>query len=56
MQYQGISPSDPSVDDYFALAEELDIPVGIHMGTGGSGRANMATPKFHGFDGESAVA
>jgi len=33
LQYQGISPSDPSVDKYFALAEELDIPVGIHMGT-----------------------
>ena len=39
LQYDGISPSDPSVDSYFALAEELDIPVAIHMGTGGSGRA-----------------
>lgn len=48
LQYQGISPSDPSVDAYFALAEELDIPVGIHMGTGGSGRANITTPKFRG--------
>ncbi len=35
LQYEGISPSDPSVDAYFALAEELDIPVAIHMGTGG---------------------
>ena len=48
VQYQGLSPSDPSLDAYFALAEELDIPVGIHMGTGGSGRANIATPKFRG--------
>jgi predicted TIM-barrel fold metal-dependent hydrolase len=48
LQYQGLSPSDPSVDAYFALAEELDIPVGIHMGTGGSGRANIAMPKFRG--------
>jgi len=48
LQYQGISPSDPAVDAYFALAEELDIPVGIHMGTGGSGRANISTPKFRG--------
>jgi len=48
LQYQGISPSDMSVDPYFALAEELDIPVGIHMGTGGSGRANVAMPKFRG--------
>ena len=48
LQYEGISPSDPSVDSYFALAEELDIPVAIHMGTGGSGRANIAMPKFRG--------
>jgi predicted TIM-barrel fold metal-dependent hydrolase len=48
LQYQGMSPSDMSVDKYFALAEELDIPVGIHMGTGGSGRANISSPKFRG--------
>ena len=48
IQYQGMSPSNPAVDEYFALAEELDIPVGIHMGTGGSGRANVAMPKFRG--------
>jgi hypothetical protein len=52
LQYQGISPSDPSVDAYFALAEELDIPVGIHMGTGGGGRANIALPKFRGSMGD----
>jgi uncharacterized protein len=48
LQYGGISPSDPSVDKYFALAEELDIPVAIHMGTGGSGRANLLMPRFRG--------
>ncbi len=48
LQSEGLSPSDPSVDQYFALAEELDIPVAIHMGTGGSGRANVAMPKFRG--------
>jgi len=48
LQYEGISPSDLSVDAYFALAEELDVPVAIHMGTGGSGRANITTPKFRG--------
>jgi len=48
LQYEGLSPSDPSVDSYFALAEELDVPVAIHMGTGGSGRANLAMPKFRG--------
>jgi uncharacterized protein len=48
LQYEGLSPSDPSVDKYFALAEQLDIPVAIHMGTGGSGRANVTMPKFRG--------
>lgn len=48
LQYEGLSPSDPSVDSYFALAEQLDIPVAIHMGTGGSGRANITSPKFRG--------
>jgi predicted TIM-barrel fold metal-dependent hydrolase len=48
LQYEGLSPSDPSVDQYFALAEELDIPVAIHMGTGGSGRANLGNSKFRG--------
>jgi predicted TIM-barrel fold metal-dependent hydrolase len=52
LQYEGLSPSDPSVDAYFALAEELDIPVAIHMGTGGSGRANVAMPKFRGSMGD----
>jgi predicted TIM-barrel fold metal-dependent hydrolase len=48
LQYQGTSPSDMSVDSYFALAEKLDVPVAIHMGTGGSGRANVAMPAFRG--------
>ncbi len=48
LQYEGLSPSDPSVDAFFALAEELDVPVAIHMGTGGSGRANLGMQKFRG--------
>jgi uncharacterized protein len=48
LQYEGLSPSDLSVDQYFALAEQLDIPVAIHMGTGGSGRANISMPRFRG--------
>jgi predicted TIM-barrel fold metal-dependent hydrolase len=52
LQYEGISPSDPSVDSYFALAEELDVPVAIHMGTGGSGRANVTMPRFRGSMGD----
>jgi hypothetical protein len=30
-QYFGISPDDDRMDSYWALAEEYDIPVGIHM-------------------------
>lgn len=45
-QYQGMSPSDISLDAYFAVAEELGIPVGIHMGTGGNGMINISNPKY----------
>jgi len=33
-QFQGLSPNDPALEPYFALAEELDLPVGVHMGPG----------------------
>ncbi|MVM28961.1 amidohydrolase family protein [Spirosoma sp. HMF4905] len=45
-QYQGLSPSDMSLDGYFAAAEKLNIPVGIHMGTGGNGMANLTQAKY----------
>ena len=32
LQYQGVSPNDPQMEPYWALAEELDIPVGLHSG------------------------
>jgi len=36
-QYAGIAPDDERMEPYWALAEELDIPVGIHIGTGPPG-------------------
>jgi hypothetical protein len=36
-QYVGIGPSDPQFEPYLAVAEELDIPVGIHVGVGPPG-------------------
>jgi predicted TIM-barrel fold metal-dependent hydrolase len=41
MQYRGHRPDDPRYAPYFALAEELDIPVGIHMGEGPPGTARF---------------
>ena len=40
-QYAGIAPDDPRMRPYWALAEELDIPVAIHMGEGPSGAAAL---------------
>lgn len=34
IQYRGHRADDPRYEPYFALAEELDIPVGIHLGEG----------------------
>ncbi|WP_176943473.1 amidohydrolase family protein [Sphingomonas sp. YR710] len=45
-QYSGIAPDDLRLDPYFALAEELDIPVGIHLGPGPPGTAYFATPEY----------
>ena len=33
----GISPADPRMEPYWTLAEESDVPVGIHMGAGPPG-------------------
>lgn len=40
-QYAGIGPDDERMEPYWTLAEELDIPVGIHMGEGPPGGAYL---------------
>ena len=45
-QYEGIPPNDPQMEPYFALAEELDVPVGIHVGLGPPGAAYVGYPKY----------
>jgi len=44
-QYDGLSPSDPVLDPYFALAESLDIPACIHTGMSFPG-ITESNPKF----------
>jgi predicted TIM-barrel fold metal-dependent hydrolase len=44
-QYDGLSPSDPVLDAYFALAESLDVPACIHMGMSLPG-ITEGSPKF----------
>jgi uncharacterized protein len=46
VQYAGLSPDDPSLAPYWALAEELDIPVGIHIGTGPVGAPYLRFDRY----------
>jgi predicted TIM-barrel fold metal-dependent hydrolase len=45
-QYEGIEPSDPRLEPYWALAEKLDIPVGIHVGPGPFGVIYMGAKGY----------
>ena len=45
-QYAGIQPDDPRMEPYWALAEELDMPVGIHIGTGPPGAIYLGAANY----------
>jgi len=45
-QYAGIAADDPVIEPYYALAEELDIPVAVHMGPGPPGVSYFASPGY----------
>jgi predicted TIM-barrel fold metal-dependent hydrolase len=45
-QYAGIAPDDERMEPYWALAEELDIPVGIHLGPGPPGVAYLGASSY----------
>ena len=45
-QHVGLPPSDSLFEPYLALAEELDIPVGVHTGLGPAGTPYTCCPKF----------
>ena len=46
IQYEGIEANDSLFAPYVALMQELDIPVGIHIGTGPPGAPYLGTPKY----------
>jgi uncharacterized protein len=45
-QYLGKSLADESYEPYFALAEALDIPVGVHLGEGPPGAAYIGATRY----------
>jgi hypothetical protein len=45
-QYDGFSPSDPELFNYYELAQELDVPVGIHTGMSAPKTPLRCCPKF----------
>jgi uncharacterized protein len=45
-QYEGLAPNDPKLEPLYALAEELDIPIGIHIGLSKPGISYDDSPKY----------
>jgi predicted TIM-barrel fold metal-dependent hydrolase len=45
-QYAGIALDDPRMESYWALAEELDVPVAIHVGEGTIGTAYLGMAAY----------
>lgn len=43
-QFIGMSPADARLEPYWKLAEEFDLPVGVHMGSGPPGAAYETSP------------
>jgi hypothetical protein len=45
-QYSGLAPGDSVPERAFALAEQLDLPVGLHMGLGPPGAPYIGLPRY----------
>ena len=45
-QYEGIAPDDERLVPYWALAEELDLPVALHVGVGPPGAMYIDSPNY----------
>jgi predicted TIM-barrel fold metal-dependent hydrolase len=46
LQYDGQSPADPEFEPYLKMAEDLDIPMGIHIGPGPPGAVYIGFSKM----------
>jgi uncharacterized protein len=46
LQYEGISLSDSIMEPFLAMAEKLDIPVGVHVGPGPPGVIYMGATQY----------
>ena len=46
IQYASLAPNDPKMEPIYALAEELDLPLGIHIGLSKPGIAYDDSPKY----------
>jgi len=55
LQYEGISPNDARMEPIWSLAEELDIPVGLHTGLAPAGTPYRCCPKFRNTLGNPAL-
>ena len=55
IQYEGIAPNDPKMEPIWALAEELDLPVGLHTGLAPPRTPYTCCPKFRNSLGNPAL-
>ena len=45
-QYVGLDPSDPQLEPYWQLMEDLDVPIAIHVGPGPAGAPHNGYPNY----------
>jgi predicted TIM-barrel fold metal-dependent hydrolase len=51
-QYLGIAPDDPRMERVYTFAEEMDLPLALHMHPGPPGAAYIGYPKMRPGDGD----
>jgi predicted TIM-barrel fold metal-dependent hydrolase len=56
LPYVGVAPDDPLMEPYWALAEELNMPVGVHAALAPPNTPYQCCPKFRNSLGNPAVS